>query len=198
MQFIFCDNKKKMSIPEKKEKYILYQGAVNEGRCFETLIPAMKDVDARLLIYGDGNFLEQTKKLIQENNLEEKIILKGKIIPEELNKITVNAYIGITLFDAEGLSNYYSLANRFFDYMQAAVPQLCVDYPVYKEINDDYEIAYLIRDTSCISIAKSLNILLSDTHLYNRLQRNCLAARELYNWQNEEKKVLTFYKELFA
>ena len=31
-----------LAIPEKKEKYILYQGAVNEGRSFETLIPAMK------------------------------------------------------------------------------------------------------------------------------------------------------------
>ncbi len=190
--------KKELSIPEKKEKYILYQGAVNEGRCFETLIPAMKDVDAKLLIYGEGNFLEQTKKLIQENNLEEKIILKGKVLPGELYNITVNAYLGITLFDAEGLSNYYSLANRFFDYMQAAVPQLCVDYPVYKEINDDYEIAYLIRDVSSISIAKSLNILLNDEVLYNRLQQNCLAAREIYNWQNEEKKLLNFYKELFA
>jgi len=32
-----------LAIPEKKEKYILYQGAVNEGRSFETLIPAMKE-----------------------------------------------------------------------------------------------------------------------------------------------------------
>ncbi|RYG42393.1 MAG: group 1 glycosyl transferase, partial [Chitinophagaceae bacterium] len=43
----------------QKERFILYQGAVNEGRSFETLIPAMKWVNAPLLICGDGNFMEQ-------------------------------------------------------------------------------------------------------------------------------------------
>ena len=54
-------------IPEKKEKYILYQGAVNEGRSFETLIPAMKEVKARLIIAGDGNLMKQTKQWVKEN-----------------------------------------------------------------------------------------------------------------------------------
>ncbi|HVK47116.1 MAG TPA: glycosyltransferase, partial [Pseudobacter sp.] len=48
-----------LEIPEKKERYIIYQGAVNEGRSFETLIPAMKQVNARLMICGDGNFMER-------------------------------------------------------------------------------------------------------------------------------------------
>ena len=37
-------------------RFFLYQGAINEGRCFETLIPAMQNVPAHLLIAGDGNF----------------------------------------------------------------------------------------------------------------------------------------------
>ena len=31
------------------------------------------------------------------------------------------------LLENTGLSYYYSLANKFFDYVQAGVPQLCVD-----------------------------------------------------------------------
>jgi hypothetical protein len=41
--------KKNIIIPVKKETYILYQGAVNEGRSFETLIPAMKNVNVKLI-----------------------------------------------------------------------------------------------------------------------------------------------------
>jgi hypothetical protein len=52
------------------EKYILYQGAVNEGRCFETLIPAMQQVNAKLIICGKGNFYEQVKQLINKYQLE--------------------------------------------------------------------------------------------------------------------------------
>ena len=190
--------KKKISIPEKNEKYILYQGAINEGRSFETLIPAMLEVDARLFICGDGNFLEQSKLLVKQNGLEEKVIFKGKIEPEDLRDFTLHAFIGITLFDDEGLSNYFSLANRFFDYMQCGVPQLCVDYPVYQEINNHYQIGVLIKDLSAKNIAVQLNNLLKDEVLYNQLQKNSLAAREVYNWQNEEKKLISFYKNILG
>jgi glycosyltransferase involved in cell wall biosynthesis len=181
----------------KTEKFILYQGAVNEGRSFETLIPAMKEVNCKLVICGDGNFMEQAKQLVKENQLEDKIIFKGKIAPDELSKITQQSYIGITLFDPTGLSNYYSLANRFFDYMQAGVPQLCSDYPVYREINDQYQIASLISDQSAKNIALALNNLLDDTVVYKTLEQNCLKARMIYNWQEEEKKLIDIYTKLF-
>jgi glycosyltransferase involved in cell wall biosynthesis len=186
------------TIPEKKEKFILYQGAVNEGRSFETLIPAMKTVNSKLIICGDGNFLQQAKQLVKENNLEDKIIFKGKITPDELRVITQQAYIGITLFENVGLSNYYSLANRFFDYMQAGVPQLCVDYPVYREINDKYEIAVLVNDLSPKNLSTQLNNLLNNEVLYRTLQQNCMKAKTILNWQEEEKKLIAFYTNLFA
>jgi len=183
---------------EKKERFILYQGAVNEGRSFETLIPAMKDVNCKLLIYGSGNFLQQAKQLVHENHLENKVIFKGKMAPEELKAITQQAYIGITLFENNGLSNYYSLANRFFDYMHAGVPQLCVDYPVYREINDQYQIASLVSDLSSENLSRQLNNLLDNTVLYKTLSDNCLTARNIFNWQEEEKKLLMFYHNLFV
>ncbi|MEO6547173.1 MAG: glycosyltransferase [Ferruginibacter sp.] len=180
---------------KQEEKYILYQGAVNEGRCFETLIPAMTKVNAKLLLCGDGNYLPQVKKLIKENALEQKVILTGKLLPAELRSVTSQAYIGITLFDDKGLSNYYSLANRFFDYLHAGIPQLCVDFPVYREINEKLPIALLVQDTSAKNLAGELNNLLENEVLYKTLQRNCVQARNQYNWQEEEKVLIAFYKK---
>ena len=188
--------KKDIQIPVKKDKYILYQGAVNEGRSFETIIPAMKFVNAPLIICGDGNFLNQAKKLVSENGLNDKIIFKGYVPPEELQIYTLKAWVGINLPDDKGLNNYYSLANRFFDYMHAGLPQLCVDLPAYREINDQFEVAVLIYDLSPENIARHLNILLEDAEIYKRLQQNCMAAREIFNWQNEEMKLINFYKTI--
>ncbi len=187
-----------ITVPEKKEKFILYQGAVNEGRSFETLIPAMKEVNCKLIICGDGNFMQQAQQLVAENNLQDKVIFKGKVKPDELRAITQQAYIGVTLFDDRGLSNYYSLANRFFDYLHAGIPQLCVNYPVYKEINDKYNIAVLACDTSEKNLALLLNNLLANEFEYNTLQQNCLKARQKLNWQQEEKKIVQFYKNLLG
>ena len=181
----------------KKEKYILYQGAVNEGRSFETLIPAMKNVEATLIICGNGNFMKQAKDLVKDHMLEQKIIFKGMVSPEELKKYTLNAYIGVTLFENTGKSNYYSLANRFFDYMHAGIPQLCVNYPAYAEINKECKIALLIKDLSPETISSGLNNLLTNDVLYQEMQNNCMKAREGYNWQQEEKKLIYFYNQLF-
>ena len=186
------------TINYKPESFLLYQGAVNEGRSFETLIPAMKKVDAPLHIYGDGNFLEQTKALINSNQLQHKVELKGKLKPADLRAITAAAYAGITLFENNGLSNYLSLANRFFDYIQAGIPQLCVDYPAYRNINNQFEIALLIPDTSEASIANGLNKLLSDPVLYNRLKANCRKAAAVLNWQEEEKRLINFYQQFLG
>jgi glycosyltransferase involved in cell wall biosynthesis len=186
-----------ITVPEKKEKFILYQGAVNEGRSFETLIPAMKDVGCKLVICGDGNFMVQAQQLVKENELEDKVLFKGKLKPDELRNITQQAYIGVTLFDDAGLSNYYSLANRFFDYLHAGIPQLCVDYPVYREINDQYQIAVLTGDTSAQKLSSLLNNLLANEVEYKILQQNCMQARQQLNWQQEEKKLIQFYKGIF-
>lgn len=178
------------------EKFILYQGAVNEGRCFETLIPAMKQVNCRLVICGDGNFMKQAKALVKLHQLEKKVIFRGKIAPDKLREITAQAFLGITLFDRTGQSNYLSLANRFFDYLHAGIPQLCVDFPIYREIIEKTPFARLISDTSAENIAAELNNLLENEVVYRKLREQCDIARKIYNWQEEEKKLLRFYENL--
>ena len=175
---------------------IIYQGAVNEGRSFETLIPAMKEVDAVLLVCGVGNFLNQAKELVKTYALESKVEFKGAVAPKELAAITQQCQIGVMLFEDTGLNQYYSLANRFFDYMMAGIPQLCVNYPEYAAIIRDHPFAYLINDTSAATISEALNKILSNGVLYTSLQSNTMAARETLNWNEEEKKLITFWNQI--
>ena len=42
------------------------------------------------------------------------------------------------------------MPNKFFDYIHAGVPQLCVNYPVYREINDQYTVAVMIDDCATV------------------------------------------------
>ena len=189
---------KPLEIPEKPERFILYQGAVNVGRCFEQLIPAMQHVDAKLIICGAGNFFEEAVTLCKEYNLGHKITFHGYVPPEQLREYTLGAWVGITLFEETSLSNRLSLANRFFDYMHSAVPQLCIKYPEYEKINAQYEIACLIEDTTPENIAAALNKMLADDEYYKRLQQNCLAAREKYCWQQETITLLKTYEQFAA
>jgi glycosyltransferase involved in cell wall biosynthesis len=177
-------------------RFIIYQGAVNEGRSFETLIPAMQYVDATLIICGRGNFFEQTKALIQQFQLEQKVILKGYVAPAELKQLTPTAAFGLTLFESTGLNQYYSLSNRFFDYIHAEIPQVCVGYPEYKAIVEQYEVALLIDDTSTQTIAAAMNKLLNDTVLYSILKQQCQKAKQDLNWEQESKVVTSVWNKV--
>jgi glycosyltransferase involved in cell wall biosynthesis len=184
-------------IPPKPEKIILYQGAVNHGRCFPELIRAMQHVDARLVICGEGNFYVDAQALVQELGLGQKVIFEGYVKPEALTAYTLSAYIGITLFVATSLSNELSLANRFFDYMHAGVPQLCMNYPEYAAVNGQFEVAMLLDAVTPQTVAEALNRMLNEESYYAHLQTQCLLARELYCWQKEEERLLEVYARIF-
>ncbi len=176
--------------------FFLYQGAVNEGRSFETLIPAMKWVNSHLVIAGNGNFFSQAKTLAKENGVENKVIFLGYVKPADLKQLTPKAYAGITLFENTGLNQYYSLANRFFDYIIAGIPQLCVNYPEYAAIQQQYQMAMLINDLSPKSIATALNQMLDDKTLYQSLKNNCPTAAENLCWEKEENNLQAFWKKI--
>lgn len=178
------------------EPFIIYQGAVNEGRSFETLIPAMKHVNAKLVICGVGNFFEQVKKLVSKYDLQQKIELRGLVPPKELTMLTPQASVAIMLFEKTGLNQYQSLANRFFDYIMAEVPQVCVNFPQYKAINDQYNIASLIDHTDEYTIARALNNLLNNDVYHKELSANCHKAKNELNWEKEKAILIQFYKNI--
>jgi glycosyltransferase involved in cell wall biosynthesis len=78
----------------------------------------------------------------------------------------------------------------------AGVPQVCVNYPEYKAINDQYNIALMIDDTKAETIVSALNRLIRDDVLHESLRQNCLKAREALNWSSEEQKLISFYQKL--
>jgi glycosyltransferase involved in cell wall biosynthesis len=180
-----------------KGNYILYQGAVNEARAFEYLVPAMQKVKSKLVVCGDGNFMPQLKKLIQEYGLEEKIELKGKLTPDALWQVSISSSIGIAIAEKQGLNQYLALPNKFFDYMHAGLPQVTMNFPEYQKINSRFEVAVLVDDLAPERIALAINNLLDDDVLYMRMRENCLKARLVLNWQEEEKKLVAFYQHIF-
>ncbi|MBL4624934.1 MAG: glycosyltransferase [Flavobacteriales bacterium] len=185
-------------VGEREEKYILYQGAVNHGRGLEQLIVAMVEVDCKLIICGDGDILPALKELVEEKDLHSKVDFKGFVEPVDLAQYTRNATIGITLFANAGLSNKYSLANRFFDYMHASVPQLAMNYPEYENFNSKWEIACLLQELDADSIKNALNKLLTDKIYYDKLSVACERARQVNCWQEEEKELVKIYQKVFS
>jgi glycosyltransferase involved in cell wall biosynthesis len=182
--------------PLKPDKYILYQGALNVGRGLEALLEAMPTVEARLVICGEGDLSHSLRQQAQDLGLGEKVTFTGYLLPEDLLTVTRGAWVGVMLLEHKGLSYYLSLSNKFFDYVQAGIPQVAVDFPEYRALNEQYGVADLVRvDPKAIS--EALNRLLLDQDHYDTLARNCERAREELNWQREEQKLAAIYRQLW-
>ncbi len=178
--------------PEEKASarpWIIYQGALNAGRGLEQAIEAMNEVNARLVLAGEGDLSEELRRRAADLNIDKKIFFAGYVQPEELTKLTPRATLGLNLLEEKGQSYYHSLANKFFSYVQAGIPQLCIDFPEYRLLNESFEVALLIDNISPSGIAAGLNKLLEDKELYKRLQENCLKARKHWTWTKEARKL---------
>ncbi|MFN3938981.1 MAG: glycosyltransferase, partial [Chitinophagales bacterium] len=152
-----------------KQKIILYQGAFNKGRGLEELIDAMEFVDAQLILAGTGDLSAQIRHKAESKDYRHKIEFAGVLTPEKLKQLTSDALIGINLIAPLGLSYFYSLSNKFFDYIHAGIPQICMNYPEYAEINKTFSIAVLINDLDKSTIAEAINLLITDSALYDRI-----------------------------
>lgn len=179
--------------PSEKERIILYRGAVNEGRGLESLITAMKDIDAHLLIAGDGDITQKLIAQIHASDLQNKITITGYLTPDELDNLSIKASIGVNLLDHNSKNYYYSLANKFFDYVQLQIPQVGMNFPEYRLLNEQHEVALLVDNIQPQTISRAIQHLLNDEVYYRRLQANCRVAAGLWCWQTEEKKLLDIY-----
>lgn len=176
-----------------KKPILFYQGDLNEGRGLETVINSMRKLDAEFHVAGEGPLKSKLEELIQENGVADKVKLLGYIMPEDLKLLTSKATIGINLLENKGKSYYYSLSNKFFNYIHAEVPQVCANFPEYIRINEKHNIA-LLTDLNEENVTHALQTLLTNKALYNELKNNCRSAAIEYNWENEQQKLLTLYR----
>ncbi|TGE06269.1 glycosyltransferase [Hymenobacter fodinae] len=181
--------------------YILYQGALNAGRGLETLLEAMPQVQGRLVICGEGDLSESLRAQAAALGLvaSGKVEFRGYVLPNVLREVTRHAAVGVLLLENQGLSYYYSLANKFFDYLHACVPQVVVDFPEYRALNAAYDVAELVpAPLTAGAVAAALNRLLpgGDETRARQLAINCSQARQELNWQHEETSLLALYAAL--
>lgn len=177
----------------ENKKFILYQGALNEGRGLELLIQAMVNIPCELVLAGEGDVSEPLRKLTQSLNLENKVHFLGMIPPHQLPALTKLAYIGFNVSENVGLSYYLSLNNKFFDYTQSHLPSLINPYPEYKQLLSEFQVG-LLTEPTVESIIEQASELLNNPSLYQELKSQCIAASEKWTWEQETPKLLSIFE----
>ncbi len=185
----------------KKSKYtdhpiILYQGVLNEGRGLEEIIKTMQLLPkGELWLAGEGDLSNQLRQLAIDLGLTNRVKFLGYLQPDALKLVTFQATIGLNLLENKGLSYYYSLANKTFDYMYAGIPALHMNFPEYASINEELEIGILVDDLQASTLKKAVLRLITDKDFYQKIENNCQQGTAIFNWAIEETKLVAIYKK---
>ncbi len=179
------------------KKVILYQGALNEGRGLDTAIEAMQFIEnAELWLIGEGDLSQILRGAVTRLGLHDKVKFLGFIVPDALPFYTAKADIGLHISEDKGMSYRYSLANKFLDYIQSEVPQICTQFPEYQRLNEQFNVAILIEKTDVRLLVSALNRLLNDAAFYRQIKENCRQAAAVLCWEKEEEKLIEVYQRL--
>lgn len=172
---------------------ILYQGAVNKDRGLEEMIQAMAQIDnAVLVIIGDGDILSDLKLLAR--NITKNIYFTGNIPFQILPKFTALATLGISLEKPTNINYTFASPNKVVDYMHAEVPILATNLIEISKIITQYHIGMCIDWQSPSQIANTINSIIFDTEKLNYWKQNCILAKNILCWENEEQKLIEIFK----
>ncbi len=186
-----------LSTDQKDAKIVLYQGVVNIGRGLKEAVLAMAQfLELKMIIAGGGDIVEEISYLIEKEKLGDRVTLAGKLQPEELRQLTSTAWIGLNLLDPSNKNYYYSLANKYLDYIMAEVPSLSMSFPEYVSINEEAQVSHLLENLSVQSVVNGISKLMDATY-YQQLKDNCVVAREKYNWEKEKARLIDLYAGYF-
>jgi glycosyltransferase involved in cell wall biosynthesis len=80
--------------------------------------------------------------------------------------------------------------------MAAGLPVAGSNFPELKKVIEGYDLGKTFNPEDPRDIAGAINYVLSDKDRYERMKANALKAANIFNWENESKKLVEIYKRL--
>jgi len=177
------------------EDFILYQGAVNEGRGLERLIEIIAQTNFHLVIAGDGDILSELKEWVADKKVEAQVHFLGFVEPRYLPALTARARVGYNVSEAVSKSYELSLNNKFFDYTHALLPSVINDFIEYRKLCRIFPVGILVNHDN-IEIRNALQLLMTDDDVYLKYKNTCKLAREAWNWEIESQTLHEIFQHV--
>ncbi len=180
-----------------KEKVFIAVGRLDKQKNYLMMIDAVSVVfrkDSRycLYIYGEGRERNAIEKRIKENEMEERIFLKG--ITKNISDVLRRSEIFLMTSDYEGISN------AMLEAMAEGLPVVCTDSygGGARSIIKDGENGFLICKGNTIDFCDALLRLTHDDQLRERMGKNAKKSMQKYSDNYIYSKWSQFLEVIFS
>jgi glycosyltransferase involved in cell wall biosynthesis len=183
--------REKFNIP-KEHVIFLYQGGLQPRRGileFFNLIRGKEGVS--YVIMGFGHLKDEIIKLTKT---ESNLYFHDAVSPDVLLDYTSSADIGICIEENLCKSWNLGLPNKMFEYYMVDIPIVVSGLQELKRFIVDNKTGFVIEDIfNQEEFDKLFPTIMQE---YKERYQNIKKVKNIYNWQNQEKKLLEAYKEL--
>lgn len=182
---------------DNKKNEICYIGGIFDVRGAEEMIKIMPKLNAKLNLAGQYS-PDNYKDYLQKINGWEKVNDYGFVDRETIKDILNRSVLGLLLLHP--LQSYIdSLPIKLFEYMAAGIPIIASDFQMWKKIIEEGNCGICVNPFDLETITKEINKLLNDLQYAEQLGQNGRKLIEKkYNWENEQQKLINYYKSIIV
>jgi glycosyltransferase involved in cell wall biosynthesis len=183
--------KKEFNIQEN-ELLFIYQGQFEQGRFVKPLLDIFTEIDSKkhILFMGYGRL---EGKIIKYASNYKNIHFHSAVPINKILKYTRGADVGISLTENICLSFYYTIPNKFFEYILSGIPVIASDFPDIRKLIDDYEFGWKVSPEKD-EVKKLIDSITREQVIEKR--KKAITARSQFGWHIEEKVLLGVYNEI--
>ena len=169
------------------QKIFLYIGIFGVGRGIEEILEVFSkpDIGASVVFLGHGPLKDEILSAVDSHS---NIFLHQSVEHEQVVPITMSADVGICLLQNISLSDYYSLPNKFFEYIFSGIPVIASDFPDLRSYTEEYNVG-VCTEFSTKSLIKSVEHFVSQDE---PLVVDVLALEAL-SWDTQGNKLVETY-----
>lgn len=182
--------------PRIRRRQVCYVGGITEVRGIEPLIRALP-LAPNVTLALCGRF--------QESGFEAamralpgwaQVDYRGQTDRDGVRQVLSESMAGMVTFLP--VSNHIDAQpNKMFEYMSAEVPVIASDFPLWRKIIDGAQAGICVDPQSSQAIASAIRELVKNPVKVEKMgEAGRRAVLEKYNWPNEAKKLIEFYKGL--
>lgn len=193
----FCEisNQRKSNTVQKLN--VCYIGGINKIRGIKEIVSAMNSCDNNLTLAGwfESQGIENEATSTPG---WDKVNYVGTVSRNEVSEILASSLAGLVIFHP--VPNHINAQpNKIFEYMAAGIPVICSNFPLWREIIDEYKCGICVNPLDPKSIADAIRYLKDNKDKAELMGMNGQQAiLSKFNWKAEETKLFNFYSNILA
>ena len=182
------------NLKEKYGNFVLFVGRLNYYKGLEYLIEAMKDIEAKLVIIGDGSLKERLEDKLGELAIKNKVFLLPALTGEKL----INFYKACTVFVLPSIFRSEAFGIVLIEAMAAGKPVVSTEVGTGTSfVNQNRVTGFVVSPKDSQALAQAIKKILGNKKLAQEFGQNALKrAREKFSLEKMLEEISRVYRDV--